>query len=117
MLSGCAEEQPGEVVARAMAAFGELDAEAMAECFCAEQVQEVLSSRAQMNRLKADGGTIELVAVRYDLVREEAGQAEVRMSGTLKAFHPVHGDTREFLSEAVHLKREGGHWKICGKFL
>ncbi|MGE4292684.1 MAG: hypothetical protein AB7E32_10795 [Desulfovibrio sp.] len=123
-LAGEAPPEPGaspEEVARAFCeAVYRIDAEAMEANMCKAMRDSGLADMAQgalreFESMGVDWSEVkhDFSGLRYELVRQEGGMAEVRLTGMYKRTHSKLGGEEQQENQVFTLKAEDGRWVVC----
>jgi hypothetical protein len=111
---------PVEVTRAFCEAVFSIDAPGMRRNMCRAMRTAGLAEMAEGALQKFEGMGVDWNDVRhdfsglhYELVRQEGGMAEVRLSGTYVREHPVVGGREQHENQIFTLKNEDDRWVIC----
>lgn len=111
---------PVEVTQAFCEAVYRIDGQAMEAQMCRAMRESGITAMAEEALHEFDGMGVDwkevehdFTGLRYELVRQEGGLAEVRLSGTYKRNHPTIGGEEQQENQVFTLKGEDGRWVVC----
>jgi hypothetical protein len=111
---------PVEVARAFCEAVYRIDAQAMQANMCKAMRDSGLVDMAEAALREFEGMDVkwadmkhDFSGLRYELVRQEGGMAEVRLTGTYKREHPTLGGEEQQENQLFTLKAEDGRWVVC----
>lgn len=111
---------PVEVTSAFCEAVYRIDAHTMEANMCramrgAGLVEMAENARKEFDTMGVDWSKVQhdFTGLRYELVRQEGGMAEVRLTGSYVRTHPVIGGKEQQEDQVFMLRAEDGRWVVC----